>query len=339
MRVLKCEMCGEVDLLKIDGEFVCQSCRTRYTPDEARKLLVEGSVTIDRSKEVDNFVILGLRSFEKIDMRPEAHEEARQYFKRALEINPDNIKAYLYLNILDFSDARSVELAKKSYRRVKELIFAQYEDEQQCAEILLDVLEQCLTPVFNVPVFYNNDLIERVRTKRDDAAHMIISNRNSFIQTGAAFFDGVSRSDTVDVRKKYNLTVSLLRDFMEDAKKYAYDYFPEQTSKLVYESAISCLALLEYMENPIEFLDACATGIMTRVANCSDKGLETITERKEEILVIARETNPDFKLKKTKREVCTPKKRDYIPQGHAPQGVDYAEYRRTRKYDPFSLLQ
>lgn len=41
----------------------------------------------------------------------------------------------------------------------------------------------------------------------------------------------------------------------------------------------------------------------------------------------------------TKREVCAPKKRNCVSKGHAPPGVDYNEYRRTRKYDPFSPLQ
>ena len=43
MKQFVCEMCGSSDLLKQDGLFVCQSCGTKYTTEDAKKLLVEGS--------------------------------------------------------------------------------------------------------------------------------------------------------------------------------------------------------------------------------------------------------------------------------------------------------
>ena len=37
MKQLVCEMCGEKELLKQDGVFICQSCGTRYSVEEAKK--------------------------------------------------------------------------------------------------------------------------------------------------------------------------------------------------------------------------------------------------------------------------------------------------------------
>ena len=46
MKQIKCEMCGGNDLVKQDGVFVCQSCGCKYTLEEARKLMVEGTVIL-----------------------------------------------------------------------------------------------------------------------------------------------------------------------------------------------------------------------------------------------------------------------------------------------------
>lgn len=47
MKQLICEMCGSVDLIKQDGVFVCQTCGCKYSVEEARKMMIEGTVSID----------------------------------------------------------------------------------------------------------------------------------------------------------------------------------------------------------------------------------------------------------------------------------------------------
>ena len=42
-------MCGGTDLMKQDGVFVCQSCGCKYSPEEARKIMIEGPVDISGS--------------------------------------------------------------------------------------------------------------------------------------------------------------------------------------------------------------------------------------------------------------------------------------------------
>ena len=41
MKQLTCEMCGSTDLMKQDGVFVCQSCGTKYSVEEAKKMMVD----------------------------------------------------------------------------------------------------------------------------------------------------------------------------------------------------------------------------------------------------------------------------------------------------------
>ena len=47
MKQLICEMCGSADLIKQDGVFVCQTCGCKYSVEEARKMMIEGTVSID----------------------------------------------------------------------------------------------------------------------------------------------------------------------------------------------------------------------------------------------------------------------------------------------------
>jgi hypothetical protein len=54
MKKLACEMCGSIDLIKQDGLFVCQNCGTKYSVEEAKKMMIEGTVEVTGTVKVDN---------------------------------------------------------------------------------------------------------------------------------------------------------------------------------------------------------------------------------------------------------------------------------------------
>lgn len=62
MKQLTCEMCGGTDLIKQDGVFVCQNCGMKYSVEEAKKMMIEGTVDvqgtvkIDDSDDVENYL-------------------------------------------------------------------------------------------------------------------------------------------------------------------------------------------------------------------------------------------------------------------------------------------
>ncbi len=91
MKQLTCEMCGSTDLIKQDGVFVCQSCGTKYSIEEAKKMMVEGTVEIvgtvriDNSGSYDKFIGLAKDAFE--DSR---YESAYDYCSKALDVNAEN---------------------------------------------------------------------------------------------------------------------------------------------------------------------------------------------------------------------------------------------------------
>ena len=96
MKALQCEMCGSQDLVKDGGVFVCQSCGTKYTVEEAKKMMVEGTVDVkgtvkvDKSQEVKNLVQLAKDAIDSVN-----GEEAYSYANRALETDPANPDAWL----------------------------------------------------------------------------------------------------------------------------------------------------------------------------------------------------------------------------------------------------
>ena len=54
MKQLTCEMCGSTDMAKQDGFFVCQSCGMKYSTEDAKKMMIEGTVDVQGTVKVDN---------------------------------------------------------------------------------------------------------------------------------------------------------------------------------------------------------------------------------------------------------------------------------------------
>lgn len=91
MKSMTCEMCGNNDLIKQDGYFVCQYCGTKYTVEEAKKLMVEGTVKIDNSDFVEKYLQNARRAKQKEDW-----EEAEKYYNLVEQNDPSNIEAIFY---------------------------------------------------------------------------------------------------------------------------------------------------------------------------------------------------------------------------------------------------
>ena len=54
MKKISCELCGSNQLIKQDGFFVCEHCGTKYSAEEAKKLLIDGIVEVTGSVKIDS---------------------------------------------------------------------------------------------------------------------------------------------------------------------------------------------------------------------------------------------------------------------------------------------
>ena len=143
MNALKCELCGGVDFIKDEEFFVCQHCRTKYTPEAARKIMIDGSVEVygtvevDRSKEVENILQNAHGTFSVGNF-----SEAFSLYSQALNINPNNAYATMYRGIASgkLSTAQNDRTAEvlASYARAIPLKHSEVGDTEEFFEFALD---------------------------------------------------------------------------------------------------------------------------------------------------------------------------------------------------------
>jgi len=97
MKALTCEMCGSTNIVKQDGMYECQQCETKYSVEEAKKMMVEGTVEvkgtvqIDSSKELDNLYQIARRARDS-----ENSENATKYYDMILVKDPNSWEANFY---------------------------------------------------------------------------------------------------------------------------------------------------------------------------------------------------------------------------------------------------
>ena len=97
MKQLTCEMCGGTDLMKQDGAFVCQNCGMKYSVEEAKKMMIEGTVDVQGTVQVDNtafvqkYLANARRAKEKEDW-----SETEKYYNMVEQNDPTNIEAIFY---------------------------------------------------------------------------------------------------------------------------------------------------------------------------------------------------------------------------------------------------
>lgn len=97
MKRFMCELCGSTDVIKDKGVFVCQGCGCKYSLEEARKMMTEDDVNIQRTVRVDH-------SMEAEKILKNAYDtfcdgnysEAFSLYSKVLDINPDNPHAIIY---------------------------------------------------------------------------------------------------------------------------------------------------------------------------------------------------------------------------------------------------
>lgn len=97
MKQLTCEMCGSTDIAKQDGFFVCQTCGMKYSVEDAKKMMIEGTVDVQGTVKVDNsaFVEKYLANARRAKQK-EDWPETEKYYNMVEQNDPTNIEAIFY---------------------------------------------------------------------------------------------------------------------------------------------------------------------------------------------------------------------------------------------------
>ena len=193
MKALVCEMCNSNDLVKQDGLFVCQNCGTKYSVEEARKMMmddvvdIQGTVMIDNSNFVEKYLANARRAKEKEDW-----EETEKYYNMVEQNDPDNIEAIFYSA---YGKAKQTLLDKDIYKR----------------QDAFNVLKNCISVVDD---HYKTDRREEnkkaINSMATDLGKMICS---SFVYT--EWKNGYGLVTGTDKPETYRLFGTLLDAFKE----------------------------------------------------------------------------------------------------------------------------
>ena len=150
MKQLTCEMCGSIDLVKNEGVFICQNCGTKYSVEEAKKMMIEGTVDvqgivkIDASDDLKKLYQAARNARETSD-----DETALRHYESISAKDPDSWEAMFYLVVLKTNSIKNSEIASaavsviNSLDRVFQLINKNITDETEKKNAVKEITEQC----------------------------------------------------------------------------------------------------------------------------------------------------------------------------------------------------
>lgn len=87
MKVFRCEMCGSSELLKTEDLYACKNCGTKYTLENAKKLIIE----VDESDKINNLRILAKQALNNED-----YASANKYYEELRKVAPLDFEIYFY---------------------------------------------------------------------------------------------------------------------------------------------------------------------------------------------------------------------------------------------------
>ena len=141
MKQLTCEMCGGTDLMKQDGVFVCQSCGCKYSVEEARKMMVEGTVEVQGTVRIDDSAkynnVLQLAEDAFIDGR---WDSAYGYCNEALTIQPNDPLIIAMQGLAVLGKEKIVTDVPTSSTNAMNRMFAVIDTDKRSAPYKIDIL-------------------------------------------------------------------------------------------------------------------------------------------------------------------------------------------------------
>lgn len=166
MKQLTCEMCGSTDLVKQDGVFICQTCGCRYSVEEAKRMMIEGTVEVQGTVKVDNsafvekYLANARRAYGKQDW-----EEVEKYYNMVEQNSPDNMEAVFFsafgkamLSLSD-SDYFKREQKFKVLEKSISVINDYYEETAEDKETALVRICDAIADMFSTTYVYNSNAL------------------------------------------------------------------------------------------------------------------------------------------------------------------------------------
>lgn len=154
MKKIECEACGSNDLLKQGDYFVCQNCGCKYTVEDVRKMMIEGTVEVKGTVSIDTSnKEQALLDYCEASYKNNLRSDLNQNAMKLLEINPKLWQGWFYRGVCNEVEITSVnnvmepKMAITFYNQAFEL--AKGEDKKKLADTLYPRLTSLILKRFN----------------------------------------------------------------------------------------------------------------------------------------------------------------------------------------------
>ncbi len=277
MKQLVCEMCGSNDLIKQDGVFVCQSCGCKYTVEEARKLMVEGTVEVkgtvkvDNTEELSNNLINAKRAFE--DKR---YRDAERLYSEILRVEPDNAEAVLCQGLAKSWQGtianNELDVAERAYRRAVEIVVNKNPDTQESAAFINHGFSEFASLAMAWSSTYSSKVSEVIdrATERQNRLEADFKRQASYLHDRDAF------------KHAQELALQQLENLQNETKKETDTYFDRGNqclSRILLEVKfvqVKCNEFIETKERIYRFLKAALDTINKNILSKKPVNGETL---------------------------------------------------------------
>lgn len=231
MKAIVCELCGSNDIVKQEDFFVCQHCGTKYTVEEAKKLI--GTVKIDKSEEAKKALVLARRAREN-----DNSENAQKFYGIVMQEDPDNWEAsffYAYYQATQCTMA-NISVAANTFKNGLDSylrLIKALPDENEVDSALSTVVKYSknLVDMFSVGALKNYaDFKDTEGALEECLATVVVSS---------GIYDGLEKGFKQYFPRKTTQIVNLQKLMYDNIRKnavaYKDDYLNQETIRLITE--------------------------------------------------------------------------------------------------------
>lgn len=251
-------MCGGSDLIKQEGVFVCQSCGTKYSVEEAKKMMIEGTVEVqgtvkvDTSDELKNLYQLARRARDDNNS-----ENAHKYYEQIIVKDPSSWEANFYTTYfqsmnckiaeIGLSAARMINCQETVFKLIKENVTEKEEQRKAVSEVARNLIN-ISSMLFNAYKNHYDGIDAQIKDRfiQDYADNctlcreVVYAGGNNIIAIlGEEYADIATSCWKLGIRQhnilngvysdKYG-NAEVIKNYNEKIKKYDSSYVPPQTN-------------------------------------------------------------------------------------------------------------
>ena len=228
MNQLTCEMCQSTDLIKQNGVFVCQNCGTKYSVEDARKMMNGSSAAVVPETTVNksNIELTTLYSLARRARSNNDIEGAANYYEQIIVKDPDSWEANFYSVLFRAKNCKIASIASSA---------ALITNNEKST---LELIKENVAPKEQLKVV--SDIFNDINST---ALMLLTATENTFTDTGASIMGNYTG--------ELETRAAAIFGMLESYAKLVIDTFGDDAKSI----ALECdKALLDYYK---QFADYC----------------------------------------------------------------------------------